>query len=256
MSLSRTRASSEIQHVALIGRSKVTNRNKNTLGPRSSLGLAITAIALTALSGCALNSKYPPVPPDQRSLSAQESYLYEIAPGDSVEIFVWAFPELSGTVPVRPDGMLTTPLIEDMAASGKTPSELARDLEKEMALYVRSPIVTVIVNKFVGLPQQQVRVVGEAMGGSGSTGGSGGSGRGRGPAAVPFRKHMTLLDLMIEVGGLTPFAAGNKSILVRFNNGQRKEYSVRIDDLIRKGDMSENVSLLPGDILIIPEAWF
>ncbi|MEA1050942.1 polysaccharide export protein [Lamprobacter modestohalophilus] len=207
-----------------------------------------------ASSGCAFNSKYPPVPPEQRSLSAQESYLYEIAPGDAVNIFVWAFPELSGTVPVRPDGMLTTPLIEDMPASGKTPSELARDLEEEMALYVRSPIVTVIVNKFVGLPQQQVRVVGEAMGGSGSSGGGGGSSRG--PAAVPFRKHMTLLDLMIEVGGLTPFAAGNKSILVRFNDGERVEYSVRIDDLLRKGDMSENISLLPGDILVIPEAWF
>ncbi|MBK5940392.1 polysaccharide export protein [Halochromatium roseum] len=211
-------------------------------------------IALAGLSGCAFDSKYPPVPPDQRSLSAQESYLYEIAPGDAVNIFVWAFPELSGTVPVRPDGMLTTPLIEDMPASGKTPSELARDLEKELALYVRSPIVTVIVNNFVGLPQQQVRVVGEAMGSSGS--GGRGAGSGRGPAAVPFRKHMTLLDLMIQVGGLTPFAAGNKSVLVRFNNGQPEEYSVRIDDLLRKGDMSENVSLLPGDILIIPEAWF
>ncbi|MBK1617397.1 sugar ABC transporter substrate-binding protein [Lamprobacter modestohalophilus] len=205
---------------------------------------------LVALSGCAFNTKYPPVPREQRSLSAQESYLYEIAPGDAVNIFVWAFPELSGTVPVRPDGMLTTPLIEDMPASGKTPSELARDLEEEMALYVRSPIVTVIVNNFVGLPQQQVRVVGEAMGGSG------GGGSSRGPAAVPFRKHMTLLDLMIEVGGLTPFAAGNKSILVRFNDGEQVEYSVRIDDLLRKGDMSENISLLPGDILVIPEAWF
>ncbi|WP_328988079.1 XrtA/PEP-CTERM system exopolysaccharide export protein [Thiorhodovibrio winogradskyi] len=195
---------------------------------------------LTLLSGCAVQSQYPPVPPDQRQLSVQESYFYEVAPGDAVNIFVWGIPELSGTVPVRPDGMLTTPLIEDMPASGKTPSELARDLEKELALYVRAPIVTVIVNGFVGLPQQQVRVVGEATK----------------PAAVPFRKHMTLLDLMIEVGGLTEYAAGNKAVLVRFIDGKQREYSVRIDDLIRDGDISQNFSLLPGDILVIPEAWF
>jgi polysaccharide export outer membrane protein len=204
------------------------------------VAFSLLATALFAVSGCAFNSKYPPVPPDQRQLSVQESYLYEISPGDTVNIFVWSIPELSGTVPVRPDGMLTTPLIEDMPASGKTPSELARDLEKELSLYVRSPIVTVIVNGFVGLPQQQVRVVGEAME----------------PAAVPFSKHMTLLDLMIAVDGLTEYAAGNKSVLVRFINGQQKEYSVRIDDLIRDGDISQNISLLPGDILVIPESWF
>ncbi len=200
----------------------------------------IIASAIVLLSGCALPSKYPPVPPEQRELSVQESYFYEIAPGDSVAIFVWGIEELSGTVPVRPDGMLTTPLIEDMPASGKTPSQLARDLEQELALYVRSPIVTVIVNGFVGLPQQQIRVVGEATT----------------PVAVPFRKHMTLLDLMIEVGGLTEYAAGNKSVLVRFVDGKREQYSVRINDLIRDGDMSQNISLLPGDILVIPEAWF
>lgn len=205
-------------------------------------GFAILAgTCMLLASGCAIkNKKYPPVPPEQRDLTVQEGYFYEVAPGDSVNIFVWGLPELSGSVPVRPDGMLTTPLIEDIPASGKTPSQLARDLEKLFAIYVRSPIVTVIVNGFVGLPTQQVRIVGEAMQ----------------PAAIPFRKHMTLLDLMIQVGGLTDFASGNKSVLIRYDGGQQRQYSVRLDDLIRDGDISQNVSLLPGDILIIPEAWF
>lgn len=204
--------------------------------------LAITASAcMLLLAGCASKGKdYPPVPAEQRDLTVQEGYFYEVAPGDTVNIFVWGLNELSGSVPVRPDGMLTTPLIEDMQASGKTPSQLARDLEKQYATYVRAPIVTVIVNGFIGLPTQQVRIIGEAMK----------------PAAVPFRKHMTLLDLMIEVGGLTDFASGNKSVLIRYYGGQQRQYSVRLNDLIRDGIISENVSLLPGDILIIPEAWF
>ncbi|MBK1694732.1 sugar ABC transporter substrate-binding protein [Chromatium weissei] len=194
------------------------------------------------MTGCSFFNKkeLPPVPPEQRETTVQEGYFYQIAPGDTVNIFVWGLSELSGSVPVRPDGMLTTPLIEDLQASGKTPSQLARDLEKQFATYVRSPIVTVIVNGFVGLPTQQVRIIGEALK----------------PAAVPFRKHMTILDLMIEVGGLTEFAAGNKSVLVRYQNGKQQQYSVRLDELIRNGDISQNVSLLPGDILIIPEAWF
>lgn len=191
-------------------------------------------------TGCAFNDKYPPVPPEQRQLSVQEGYFYKIAPGDEVDIFVWGITELSVKVPVRPDGMLTSPLIEDMPASGKTPSQLARDLEKQFATYIRAPIVTVIVNGFVGLPSQQVRVIGEAMK----------------PAVVPFRKHMTLLDLMIQVGGLTEYASGDKAILVRYYGGKQQQYSVYLDSLIRDGDISENVSLLPGDILIIPEAWF
>lgn len=201
----------------------------------------LLACMTLAVSGCAFNrTEYPPVPPGERDLTVQEGYFYEVAPGDSVNIFVWGFPELSGSVPVRPDGMLTTPLIEDVPASGKTPTQLARDLEKQFAVYVRFPIVTVIVNGFVGLPTQQVRVVGEAGE----------------PTAVPFRKHMTLLDLMIQVGGLTDYAAGNKAVLVRFAEGKQRQYSVRLDDLIRDGQIKENVSLLPGDILIIPEAWF
>lgn len=200
----------------------------------------LCASLLLGASGCAIQERYPEVPPGERTLSAQEGYRYEIGPGDTVNIFVWGLEELSASVPVRPDGMLTTPLIEDVPASGKTPSQLARDLEQRFATYVRSPLVTVIVNGFVGLPSQQVRVVGEATT----------------PAAVPFRKHMTLLDLIIQVGGLTDFAAGNRAVLVRYSAGAQRSYSVRLDDLIRKGDISANLSLLPGDILIIPEAWF
>jgi polysaccharide export outer membrane protein len=208
---------------------------------KKSLNLLLIS-SLLVMTGCTFIKKkaLPPVPPEQRETTVQDGYFYQIAPGDTVNIFVWGLAELSGSVPVRPDGMLTTPLIEDLQASGKTPSQLARDLEKQFATYVRSPIVTVIVNGFVGLPTQQVRIIGEALK----------------PAAVPFRKHMTILDLMIEVGGLTEFASGNKSVLVRYQNGKQQQYSVRLDDLIRHGDISQNVSLLPGDILIIPEAWF
>ena len=203
--------------------------------------LILITLMLVMNAGCVLKkNQYPPVPTDQRDLTVQDGYFYEIAPGDQVNIFVLGFEELSGSVPVRPDGMLTTPLIEDIQASGKTPTQLARDLEKQFAVYVRSPVVTVIVNGFVGLSSQQVRVIGEAMK----------------PSAVPFRKHMTLLDLMIEVGGLTEFAAGNKSVLVRYANGQQRQYAVRLDDLIRRGRIEENIGLLPGDILIIPESWF
>ncbi len=203
----------------------------------------VSILSLLLMTSCSVfkrQQKLPPVPSEQREATVQDGYFYQIAPGDTVNIFVWGLSELSGSVPVRPDGMLTTPLIEDMQASGKTPSQLARDLEKQFATYVRSPIVTVIVNGFIGLPTQQVRIVGEALK----------------PAAVPFRKHMTLLDLMIQVGGLTEFAAGNQSVLVRYQDGKQQQYSVRLNDLIRNGDISQNVSLLPGDILIIPESWF
>jgi polysaccharide biosynthesis/export protein len=205
------------------------------------LAAALMLSLLTMTAGCAWQrSAYPPVPAADREASVQEGYVYHVAPGDSVNIFVWGFEELSGTVPVRPDGMLTTPLIENVQASGRTPSELARELEKGYAAFVRYPIVTVVVNGFVGLPSQQVRVVGEAVK----------------PAAVPFHKDMTLLDLMISVGGLTDYAAGNKAILVRYQEGKQSQYSVKLDDLIRGGVIQENVSLLPGDVLIIPEAWF
>lgn len=185
-----------------------------------------------------------------------ESYQYLIGPGDGLEIFVWRNPEVSTSVTVRPDGKITTPLVEDLDASGRTPSQLARDIEKVLEVYIRQPIVTVIVSNFTGPYSEQIRVVGEATA----------------PQALPFREDMTLLDVMILVGGLTEFAAGNRASIVRVTPTEpieddlqdddrqpvreTKQYRVRIDDLLKDGDISANVSMLPGDILIIPESWF
>lgn len=188
------------------------------------------------LAGCA--STYPQVTGDQ--VRADQEFDYIIGPGDELNIFVWGNQELTVTVPVRPDGKITTRLVEDIQASGKTPTELARDVEEAYSEYVKNAVVTVIVDEFVGIPTQQIRVVGEAAK----------------PLSVPFRKHMTLLDLMIEVGGLTEFADGNKSVLIRNVEGEQQVYNVRLEDLVKDGDISANLALMPGDIMIIPEAWF
>jgi polysaccharide export outer membrane protein len=186
--------------------------------------------------GC--GTTYPPVAADQKKF--EPNYDYVIGPGDQMEIFVWGNQELTTNGVVRPDGKFTTRLVEDMEASGKTSTELARDIEEAYSEYVKSAVVSVIVNGFVGVPGQQVRVVGEAAQ----------------PRSVPFRKHMTLLDLMIDVGGMTDFASGNKAVLVRNFNGREGSFGLRLDDLIRDGDISANVTMFPGDIVIIPEAWF
>lgn len=198
--------------------------------------LAILVAATIALLGCSVNPKYPPLP----SMALDQAPDYLIGPGDTVNIFVWGLPELSSSVPVRPDGKITTPLIEDVPASGLTPTELARDMEEVLSAYVLDPVVTVIVTGFVGPYGQQVRVIGEATN----------------PRGVPYRENMTALDLMIEVGGLTDFAAGNRASVVRNVDGKPKQFNVRLDDLIKRGDIEENVYMLPGDILIVPETWF
>ena len=194
-------------------------------------------LMLVLVTGC---SSTPNAPLAEEAEAPIEAPDYLIGPGDSVNIFVWRNPELSMSVPVRPDGKITTPLIEDVPAAGKTPTQLARDMEKELAVYVKNPVVTVIVTGFVGPYSQQVRVVGQATN----------------PRAVPFREDMTLLDLIIEVGGLTEFADGNRAVVVRRFNGEMQQLRVRIDDLINDGDISANVRMMPGDVLIIPEAWF
>jgi len=165
---------------------------------------------------------------------------YLIGPGDNLSIFVWRNADLSRGVVVRPDGRISIPLVEDLEVTGKTSTELAREIEIQLAVYVKDPIVTVIVTGFNGPFDQQIRVVGEA---------------GK-PQALPYREKMTLLDLMIAVGGLTEFAAGNRSTIVRYINGKQQQFTVRIDDLIKDGDISANIELLPGDILIVPESWF
>lgn len=187
------------------------------------------------LTGCATGGKNPPAPVS----AASTSYSYIIGPGDSVNIVVWRNPELSMSVPVRPDGKITAPLVEDLVAIGKDPTVLARDIEKELGKYIRDPVVTVVVTQFVGPYSEQIRVVGEA---------------GK-PQILPYKQRMTLLDVMIAVGGLTDFADGNGATLLRGSEGD-KQYSVRVADLIKRGDVSANVDMKPGDVLIIPRSWF
>ena len=166
--------------------------------------------------------------------------MYQIGAGDSLTIFVWRNAELTTTVTVRPDGRVSVPLIEDLYAEGKTPTELSREIEKQLAEFVQDPLVTVTVGGFVGTFPQQVRIVGEAAQ----------------PRAIPYRANMTLLDVVIEAGGLTEFADGNNTTLVRTVDGQPKEYRVYLDDLLEDGDISANLPLLPGDVLIVPETFF
>jgi polysaccharide export outer membrane protein len=204
--------------------------------------LVALCVAAIALNGCASipNPFGPGVPDAPKDSDYAKDWVYRVGPGDSLSIFVWRNPELSQTVTVRPDGRFSTPLVKEYLATGKTPPELAVELEKELGEYVRDPLVTVTPSGFVGEYYDQVRVVGEATR----------------PTATPYRRNMTVLDLMIQVGGLTEFAAGNRAVLVRYASGSEEEYRMRLDDLIRDGDISANVALQPGDIIIIPEAWF
>jgi polysaccharide export outer membrane protein len=195
---------------------------------------AFAVIVLGVLAGgCA--TQYPPAP----QAAGGGEYEYVIGPLDQVNIIVWRNPELSMTVPVRPDGKLTTPLVDDLAAVGKTPTQLARDIEKALGKYIRDPVVTVVVTNFVGPSSEQIRVIGEATK----------------PQILAYRRNMTLLDVMIAVGGLTDFADGNKATIYRFaDKGQ--SYSVRVQDLVKRGDITANVEMRPGDVLIIPQSWF
>jgi polysaccharide export outer membrane protein len=207
------------------------------LTARSARMLVIAALAasVAALTGCGAAGSHPAAP---KSV-ADTDYKYLIGPLDNVNIIVWRNPELSTSVPVRPDGRISTPLVEDLPAAGRNPSDLSRDLEKALAKYIRDPVVTVIVTGFQGPFSEQVRIVGEAAR----------------PQAIPYRQNMTMLDVMIQVGGLTDFADGNGAVLVRGAEGG-KQYSVRLRDLVRRGDISANVPVRPGDVLIVPQSWF
>ena len=205
--------------------------------------VASVALASLTLSGCAGTSAGPQLPP--ASFVATEEgpgEEYVIGPLDELTIFVWRNPELGAQVQVRPDGRITTPLITDMPAVGKTSSMLAQDVKLQLSQYIQDPIVSVIVNKFAGTFSQQVRVVGAT----------------EKPASIPVRTNMTLLDAMIAVGGLSEYAAGNRARLIRFdrNTGTQKEYALRIADLLKKGTSKANVQLMPGDVIIIPESTF
>jgi len=194
----------------------------------------ILSIALSLiLAGCA--ARYPAAP----TSAMTSDYKYVIGPGDTVNIVVWRNPELSLSVPVRPDGKITTPLVEDLDAMGKDPSSLARDIEKALEKFIRDPVVTVIVTAFVGPYTEQIRVIGEAAK----------------PQVLAYKQKMTVLDVMIAVGGLTDFADGNRAKILRPSDGNA-QYSVRLRDLVRRGDVSANVEMKPGDVLIIPQNWF
>ena len=197
------------------------------------VALMVGAILLASCSG---TSTLPPA----TTVNYNPSPDYFIGPLDTLSIFVWRNPELTEAVPVRPDGRISVPLIEDLPAAGKTPTQLARDIETRLKKFVQDPIVTVIVTAFNGPYSRQVRVVGEAAH----------------PQAIPFRDNMTLLDTMIIVGGLTQFAAGNRATVVRTVQGKDTPFRVRIADLIKDGDVTANVQMQPGDVLIIPQAWF
>lgn len=194
---------------------------------------SVLALVL-AVGGCA--TEYSPLAEPESSVSAP----YLIGPHDTIRVDVWRSPELSITIPVRPDGKITTPLVEDLQASGKTTTQLAREIERALAKYVQNPVVTVIVTRFVGEYSQQIRVIGEAAK----------------PQALPYREHMTLLDVMIAVGGITIFADGNNASIRRYSGGKTQQFRVRLKDLMQDGDLSANLPMRPGDILIIPLSFF
>lgn len=220
------------------------------------------------ISGCV---QYPPL--TDRDVPSSD-YTYLIGPGDELSVFVWGNPDISTAVPVRPDGKITVPLVEDVVATGKTSYDLARELEKKYKVFVKEPQVVVMVTAFQGMDQQQIRVVGQINSNSGgqssqlfgqsssissgqSTGSSGNQGNSRySGTTIPYEKGMTLLDLMIKIGTIGQYADGNRASVIRNVNGKPRQFSVRLDDLIENGDMKANVKMAPGDILIIPEAFF
>lgn len=198
----------------------------------------LTVLALAgALSACGTTGSAPTVPEGAQP-AAETDYI--IAPGAILSIFVWQHPDLSTEVPVRPDGKISTPLVEDMVAAGKTPTTLARDMEEVLSRYIRQPTVNVIMQTASPSFQQQVRVVGQAANAQ----------------ALPYSAGMTLLDVMIQVGGLGEFAAGNRAKLVRRTAEGPVEIRIRLDDLLNAGDMRQNVVIQPGDVIVIPEARF
>ncbi|WP_298672680.1 XrtA/PEP-CTERM system exopolysaccharide export protein [uncultured Sphingomonas sp.] len=209
-----------------------------------SRGLAAMTVASVMLAGCAQDKARPGGLPSAAFVAKAEQpgEQYVIGPLDSLQIFVWRNPELSAKVQVRPDGRITTPLVNDMSAVGKTPAQLADDMKAALGEYIKDPIVSVIVENFSGTYSQQVRIVGAT----------------EKPASLPYRANMTLLDAMIAVGGLSQYAAGNRARLIRYDRatGKQHEYQLKINRLLKSGDPTANVKLEPGDVIIIPESMF
>lgn len=212
---------------------------RNSLSARL---LAATAVPALVLGGCSSAGGPELAPASFVAMQEGPGEEYVIGPLDELTIHVWRNDELGAKVQVRPDGRITTPLVADMPAVGKTPTMLAEDVRLQLSQYISEPLVTVIVNKFAGTFSQQVRIVGAT----------------EKPASLPYRANMTLLDAMIAVGGLSEFASGNKAKLIRFDKstGGQKEFALRLGDLLKRGDSQANVMLMPGDVIIIPESIF
>lgn len=214
----------------------------NSCQPKTRSGITRCAVLVagllavaTTLSGCSSTGTVPRAP----QLVDAPNLRYRIGPLDTLNIVVWRNPELSSTVTVRPDGLISSPLVEDMQAAGRNPADLSRDIEKALSKYIREPVVSVVVASFQGVYADQIRIVGEAAK----------------PQTVPYRQNMTILDVMIQAGGMTDFADGNAAVLIRGAEGG-KQYAVRLKDLLRRGDISANVAMMPGDIIIVPQSWF
>lgn len=204
---------------------------------RSPISFLRPALVMLTLLVAGCSEGLPPAPQLVQATMPEPSY--RIGPMDILQVHVWRAPELSGSFTVRPDGRISTPLLEDVVAVGRTPTELGREIEVRLKKFVHDPSVTVIPSGFSGPFDNQIRVVGEASQ----------------PRALPYRANMTVLDVMIEVGGLTQFAAGNRAILSRGSGPDQKRYRVKLDDLLRDGNTTANVPVLPGDVLIIPQTF-
>ena len=209
-----------------------------TMSLRTTFALCL-ALTLGGCNGIFQRHAAPPVV-EEGGRKAPDDYI--IGSGDQLSVFVYRNPDLSeGGVAVRPDGRISTPLIEDIVAAGKTPTQLAREIESRLSKYIQEPNVTVIVRGFIGPADRQVRVIGEAID----------------PIAIPYRDHMTLLDVMIATKGLTKYAAGNRAVIVRTDaDGKQQTIRVRLGDLIKDGDIGQNIAMSPGDTLIVPQSWF
>jgi polysaccharide export outer membrane protein len=203
---------------------------------RAHLPILLAAVSLLAACG-----GRPPVPPPEERRPL-DSANYIMGPGDTVSVFVYRAPELSADLPVRPDGRISLPLVPDIQVAGRTPTQLSRDVEERLKRFVREPNVTVMVRSFVGMPDQQIRVIGEAAQ----------------PMSMPFREGLSLMDVMIGARGLTRYAAGNRAEIIRRDpaTGQRQIIRVRLNSLLRDGDIAQDIPMRPGDTLIIPQGWF
>jgi polysaccharide export outer membrane protein len=220
---------------------KPVDHSRRPHKPRRPTWQTVAVLLMLGLARCSyFNTPAPPPVVPESNAKSQDEYI--IGSGDNLSIFVYRNPDLSeGGVAVRPDGRISTPLIEDIVAAGKTPTQLAREIEDRLKKYIQDPNVTVIVRSFIGPPDRQVRVIGEATD----------------PIAIPYRDHMTLLDVMIATKGLTKYAAGNRAVIVRIDGaGKQHTIKVHLNDLLKDGDINQNVEMQPGDTLIIPQSWF